>query len=67
MPGFIRVAPTLCVGILFFAFFDTVILSLFPTCTAAHGLPLTLSAAAAVVVLFALAPLRQGLPERVAE
>lgn len=33
----------------------------------AHGLPLTLSAAAAVVVLFALALVRQRLPDRVAE
>lgn len=32
-----------------------------------HGLPLTLSAAAAVVVLFALSLVRQGLPDRVAE
>ncbi|ERO61109.1 hypothetical protein P308_10770 [Pseudomonas piscis] len=42
--GFIRVAPALCVGILFFAFFDSMVLSLFPVYAADHGYSIKLAA-----------------------
>ncbi|WP_277588248.1 MFS transporter [Pseudomonas chlororaphis] len=49
--GFIRVAPALCVGILFFAFFDTVILSLFPVYAATHGYAIKLAALMVSIIL----------------
>lgn len=49
--GFIRVAPALCVGILFFAFFDTVILSLFPVYAASHGYAIKLAALMVSIIL----------------
>lgn len=49
--GFIRVAPALCVGILFFAFFDTVILSLFPVYAAGHGYSIKLAALMVSIIL----------------
>ncbi|EIK97177.1 major facilitator transporter [Pseudomonas sp. M47T1] len=35
--GFLRLAPTLCMGVLFFSFFDSVILALFPVYATANG------------------------------
>ncbi|WP_277963536.1 MFS transporter [Pseudomonas sp. RIT-To-2] len=35
--GFVRLAPTLCMGVLFFSFFDSVILALFPVYAADSG------------------------------
>ncbi|MGY4494015.1 MFS transporter [Pseudomonas sp. TE3610] len=35
--GFVRLAPTLCMGVLFFSFFDSVILALFPVYATANG------------------------------
>ncbi|MGC5700519.1 MFS transporter [Pseudomonas sp. NFXW11] len=49
--GFIRVAPALCVGILFFAFFDTVVLSLFPVYAASHGYSIKLAALMVTIIL----------------
>lgn len=49
--GFIRVAPALCLGVLFFAFFDAVVLSLFPLYASAHGWALGVAALMASVIL----------------
>ncbi|MCU7645533.1 MFS transporter [Pseudomonas piscis] len=49
--GFIRVAPALCVGILFFAFFDSMVLSLFPVYAADHGYSIKLAALMVTVIL----------------
>lgn len=37
LAGFFRVAPALCTGVLFFAFFDSVLLSMFPVYASGHG------------------------------
>ena len=49
--GFLRVAPTLCAGVLFFAFFDAVVLSLFPVYASTHGYALGVAALMASVIL----------------
>lgn len=49
--GFIRVAPALCLGVLFFAFFDAVVLSLFPVYASAHGYAVGVAALMASVIL----------------
>ncbi len=49
--GFVRVAPALCMGILFFAFFDSVILSLFPVYAAEHGYAIKLAALMSTIIL----------------
>ncbi|MEO4045665.1 MFS transporter [Pseudomonas sp. CAU 1711] len=49
--GFVRVAPALCLGVLFFAFFDAVVLSLFPLYAGAHGWALGVAALMASVIL----------------
>mgnify|MGYP006210199677 CR=1 FL=1 len=49
--GFIRIAPALCVGILFFAFFDSVVLSLFPVYAATHGYSIKLAALMVTIIL----------------
>lgn len=49
--GFLRVAPTLCAGVLFFAFFDAVVLSLFPVYASTHGHALGVAALMASVIL----------------
>ncbi len=49
--GFIRIAPALCVGILFFAFFDSVVLSLFPVYAADHGYSIKLAALMVTIIL----------------
>lgn len=51
LAGFIRVAPALCVGVLFFSFFDAVVLSLFPVYASAHGYALGVAALMASVIL----------------
>ncbi|RMO87136.1 MFS transporter [Pseudomonas syringae pv. philadelphi] len=49
--GFVQVAPALCMGIIFFSFFDSVILSMFPVYAADHGYPLKLAALMVTVIL----------------
>jgi MFS family permease len=49
--GFVRVAPALCIGVLFFAFFDAVVLSLFPLYAREHGYTLAVAALMASVIL----------------
>ncbi|MFI3044679.1 MFS transporter [Pseudomonas coronafaciens] len=49
--GFIQVAPALCMGIIFFSFFDSVILSLFPVYAADHGYTIKLAALMVTVIL----------------
>ncbi|WP_347902242.1 MFS transporter [Pseudomonas purpurea] len=49
--GFIRVAPALCMGIIFFSFFDSVILSMFPVYAASHGYAIQLAALMVTVIL----------------
>ncbi|MFV3403765.1 MULTISPECIES: MFS transporter [Pseudomonas] len=50
--GFFRVAPTLCVAVLFFSFFDAVVLSLLPVYASSHGFAVGV-AALMVTVVFA--------------
>ncbi|MBB2493636.1 MFS transporter [Aquipseudomonas ullengensis] len=49
--GFLRVAPALCLGVLFFAFFDAVVLSLFPVYASSHGYAVGVAALMASVIL----------------
>ncbi|MBD9416898.1 MFS transporter [Pseudomonas sp. PDM16] len=49
--GFVRVAPALCLGVLFFAFFDAVVLSLFPVYASGHGYAVAVAALMASVIL----------------
>ncbi|TWE09614.1 putative MFS family arabinose efflux permease [Pseudomonas sp. AG1028] len=49
--GFFRVAPALCIGVLFFSFFDAVILSLFPLYASSQGFALATAALMASVIL----------------
>lgn len=49
--GFIQVAPTLCMGIIFFSFFDSVILSMFAVYAADHGYAIKLAALMVTVIL----------------
>lgn len=49
--GFIQVAPALCMGIIFFSFFDSVILSMFPIYAADHGYAIKLAALMVTVIL----------------
>lgn len=49
--GFIRVAPALCLGVLFFAFFDSLVLSLFPVYASGHGYAVGIAALMASVIL----------------
>jgi MFS family permease len=49
--GFIQVAPALCMGIIFFSFFDSVILSMFPVYAADHGYAIKLAALMVTVIL----------------
>ncbi|WXL25036.1 MFS transporter [Ectopseudomonas mendocina] len=49
--GFIKVAPALCLGVLFFAFFDAVVLSLFPVYASSHGYALGVAALMASIIL----------------
>ena len=51
LTGFVRVAPALCLGVLFFAFFDAVVLSLFPVYASGHGYALGVAALMASVIL----------------
>lgn len=51
LAGFLRVAPALCTGVLFFAFFDAVVLSLFPVYASAHGYAAGLAALMVTVIL----------------
>ena len=50
--GFFRVAPALCVAVLFFSFFDAVVLSLLPVYATSHGFAVGV-AALMVTVVFA--------------
>ncbi|WP_263263260.1 MFS transporter [Pseudomonas sp. RIT-PI-S] len=49
--GFVRVAPALCIAVLFFSFFDTVVLSLFPVYATAYGYAVGVAALMASVIL----------------
>jgi MFS family permease len=49
--GFIQVAPALCMGIIFFSFFDSVILSMFPVYAADHGYAIKFAALMVTVIL----------------
>ena len=49
--GFFRVAPALCMGVLFFAFFDSVVLSLFPVYASGHGYAVAAAAFMATLIL----------------
>ena len=51
LAGFLRVAPALCTGVLFFAFFDAVVLSLFPVYASAHGYGVGVAAFMVTVIL----------------
>ncbi|MBA1204607.1 MFS transporter [Pseudomonas capeferrum] len=52
LAGFFRVAPALCVAVLFFSFFDAVVLSLLPVYATSHGFAIGV-AAMMVTVVFA--------------
>ncbi|QXI48575.1 MULTISPECIES: MFS transporter [Pseudomonas] len=52
LAGFFRVAPALCVAVLFFSFFDAVVLSLLPVYASSHGFAMGV-AALMVTVVFA--------------
>ncbi|MBJ9976732.1 MFS transporter [Pseudomonas sp. S75] len=52
LAGFFRVAPALCVAVLFFSFFDAVVLSLLPVYASSHGFAVSV-AALMVTVVFA--------------
>ncbi|MHC6227477.1 MFS transporter [Pseudomonas sp. X10] len=52
LAGFFRVAPSLCVAVLFFSFFDAVVLSLLPVYATSHGFAVGV-AALMVTVVFA--------------
>lgn len=52
LAGFFRVAPALCMGVLFFSFFDAVVLSLLPIYATGHGVAVAV-AALMVTVVFA--------------
>lgn len=52
LAGFFRVAPALCMGVLFFSFFDAVVLSLMPVYATSHGFAVGV-AALMVTVVFA--------------
>ncbi|MDD2136785.1 MFS transporter [Pseudomonas kurunegalensis] len=52
LAGFFRVAPALCVAVLFFSFFDAVVLSLLPVYATSHGFAVGV-AALMVTVVFA--------------
>ncbi|MFJ4145094.1 MFS transporter [Pseudomonas sp. NPDC089734] len=56
--GFIQVAPALCMGIIFFSFFDSVILSMFPVYAAEHGYAIKLAALMVTVILLGDATLQ---------
>lgn len=49
--GFVRQAPVLCAGVLFFSFFDSTVLSLFPVYAMQNGYSTALAAFMASVVL----------------
>lgn len=49
--GFFRIAPALCIGVLFFSFFDAVVLSLFPIYASNQGYTLAIAALMASVIL----------------
>ncbi|WP_286975081.1 MFS transporter [Pseudomonas sp.] len=51
LAGFIRVAPALCTGVLFFAFFDSVVLSLFPVYASSHGYAVGIAAFMVTIIL----------------
>ncbi|AIR89437.1 MFS transporter [Pseudomonas cremoricolorata] len=52
LAGFFHVAPALCMGVLFFSFFDAVVLSLLPVYASSHGFAVAV-AALMVTVVFA--------------
>ncbi|MDR8365491.1 MFS transporter [Pseudomonas sp. JL3] len=56
--GFIQVAPALCMGIIFFSFFDSVILSMFPVYAADHGYAIKFAALMVTVILLGDAALQ---------
>lgn len=51
LAGVLRVAPALCMGVLFFSFFDSVVLSLFPVYASSHGYAVGIAAFMATVIL----------------
>lgn len=56
--GFVWAYPALCVGVLFFAFFDSVILSMFPVYAADQGYEVKLAALMVTVILLGDAALQ---------
>lgn len=56
--GFIQVAPAICMGIIFFSFFDSVVLSMFPVYAAEHGYTIKLAALMVTVILLGDAALQ---------
>ena len=51
LAGFFRVAPALCMGVLFFSFFDAVVLSLFPVYATNHAYAVGVAALMVTVIL----------------
>lgn len=51
LAGFFRVAPALCMGVLFFSFFDAVILSLLPVYATHHAFAVGVAALMVTVIL----------------
>jgi MFS family permease len=49
--GFLKVAPAICAGVVFFSFFDSVVLSMFPVYALGHGFEVKLAALMASVIL----------------
>nr|WP_019365984.1 MFS transporter [Pseudomonas luteola] len=49
--GFLKVAPAICAGVVFFSFFDSVVLSMFPVFALSHGYEVALAALMATVIL----------------
>ncbi|UFH50185.1 MFS transporter [Pseudomonas sp. KNUC1026] len=49
--GFVKVAPALCMGVLLFSFFDSVVLAMFPVYAAGLGFSLALAALTSSVIL----------------
>jgi MFS family permease len=56
--GFIQVAPALCMGIIFFSFFDGMVLSMFPVYAADHGYTIKIAALMVTVILLGDAALQ---------
>ncbi|MFZ6049587.1 MFS transporter [Pseudomonas sp. CR3202] len=51
LAGFVREAPALSMGVLFFSYFDSVVLSMFPVYASSHGYAVSVAASMATVIL----------------